>query len=125
MVYFVENHSKSLELIRKNILKLKIVEPYKILHQDVLQFLANNNKTSANFEMVDLILIDPPFTQALSDQVLTLLTKCHFITPETLIAIESAKKERLEKQYSDLIQIDQRVFGDKLLSFFRKNFDKK
>jgi hypothetical protein len=36
------------------------------------------------------------------------------------MAIESAKREKLEAQYGSLIRSDHRVFGDKILSFFTK-----
>jgi 16S rRNA G966 N2-methylase RsmD len=38
--------------------------------------------------------------------------------PQTIMAIESARREKVEKSYSNLVMYDQREFGDKFLSFF-------
>lgn len=112
-VTFIENHLKSLELIRKNIEKLKITEPHLILKQEVLSFL--KSKTTKTF---DLILIDPPFTKQMADEVMLTLSTSTLFHENTLIAIESAKKESLQLSYNTLHCADQRLFGDKILSFF-------
>jgi 16S rRNA (guanine966-N2)-methyltransferase len=115
-VLFVESHPKSIEIIRKNIQKLKVTEPHVVWNQDVLRFL--NKPTSSGF---DIIFADPPFTEAMADEVLTVASQSEVFGLNTIMAIESAKKEKLEKQYGDVILTDQRVFGDKILSFFRKS----
>ncbi len=114
-VTFVENHVKSLEIIRKNLEKLKVTEPHKIISMDVLRFL----KSPSTKETYDIIFADPPFTEQLADTVISSLSQSSLIKDSTIIAIESAKKEKLEPKYGSLQCYDQRVFGDKILSFFK------
>lgn len=115
-VTFVENHPKSLEIIRKNLTKLKVSEPYQIISQDVIKFIS---KTSIP-QVFDIIFIDPPFTKQMADEVLSTLSQSPLFNDKTLIAIESAKKEKLLLEYPPLYCFDQRVFGDKILSFFKQ-----
>jgi len=112
---FVENHPKSLELIRKNIEKLKLTELYFIINKDVIEFLKTPHS-----KKFDIILIDPPFTKQMADEVMLKLSQSFLFHENTIIAIESAKKEKLEQSYNSLCCIDQRHFGDKVLSFFRQ-----
>jgi len=118
-VTFVENHPKSLELIRKNLEKLKVTESYHILNKEVIQFIQKAPPSQSQPLPFDIIFIDPPFTKQMADEVMKTLSVSQLFMPTTLIAIESAKKEKLELNYSPLICSDQRHFGDKVLSFFQ------
>lgn len=111
-VCFVESHPKSIEIIRKNIEKLKIAEGYKIINRDVIKFIQNPPDTA-----FDIIFADPPFTKQMADEVMSTMSKSTLFATHTIMAIESARKEKLEREYGDLICTDQREFGDKILSF--------
>lgn len=112
-VTFVESHPQSLSIIRKNIEKLKVSEPYDIISKDVISFLKNPPA-----QQMDVIFADPPFTKAMADEVMQTIAQTSLFAPHTVMAIESAKKEKLEDRYGSLSRIDQRIFGDKVLSFF-------
>lgn len=114
-VFFVESHSRSLEIIRKNIEKLKVTEPHTVWNQDVIRFL--QKPPNSNF---DIIFADPPFTREMADEVLTVISTSPVFSAHSVLAIESAKREKLEDNYGDVIRSDQRIFGDKILSFFTK-----
>jgi 16S rRNA (guanine966-N2)-methyltransferase len=114
-VIFVESHPKSLEIIRKNLEKLKVTEPHQIINKDVIRFLQNPPDT-----VFDVIFADPPFTKQMADEVMTAASVSTIFGEKTIMAIESAKREKLEAQYGSLIRSDHRVFGDKILSFFTK-----
>lgn len=114
-VLFVESHPKSLEIIRKNIEKLKVTETHSIWNKDVLRFLEKPPEKT-----FDIIFADPPFTKQMADEVMTLVSQSSVFADHTIMAIESAKREKLEETYGDLVRSDQRVFGDKILSFFTK-----
>lgn len=114
-VLFVESHPKSLEIIRKNIEKLKVTETHSIWNKDVLRFLENPPEKT-----FDIIFADPPFTKQMADEVMTFASQSSVFAEHTIMAIESAKREKLADTYGDLVRSDQRVFGDKILSFFTK-----
>ncbi len=114
-VLFVESHPKSLEIIRKNLDKLKVTEPYTVQNKDVIRFLQMPPEKT-----FDIIFADPPFTKQMADEVMAAASQSSVFGNNTIMAIESAKKEKLEAEYGELIRSDQRIFGDKILSFFIK-----
>lgn len=115
-VDFVEMNPRSIEILKKNIALLKLTpNEYRIYKQDVLAYL---KKYSA--EPYDLILADPPFTEKMAHDVMQAMAVSGCIGEQTLIAIESQKKERMEDAYGDLQRYDMKDYGDKILSFFSK-----
>lgn len=117
-VVFVEKNKKSIEIIRKNIAKFKIAEPHQIIPKDVISFLKNYE--GAPF---DLIFCDPPFTEKMADAVMAAMALSKVFHENTLISIESGRKEKIGESYPPLGRYDQREFGDKFLSFFKKDTD--
>lgn len=119
-VIFVEKHPKSLDILRQNLNKLKVpVTDYRIVNMDVLAYLKNYQG-----EPFDIIFADPPFTEKMAHAVMEHASKSTAFGPETLMAIESERRERMEDLYGDLERYDHREFGDKVLSFFLKKQDK-
>ncbi len=119
-VTFVDDHRKSLEITRKNIEKLMIPkESYKIIQTDVLKFLKSYSDPSVN-----IIFADPPFTKMMAHEVMQAADLSKAFGAETVLAIESAGKERIDTEYSQLERFDAREYGDKVLSFFRKKVNK-
>lgn len=115
-VVFVEQHKKSVEIIRKNLQKFNVTEPTQVIQKDVLSFL----KTYGG-EPFDIIFCDPPFTQEMADDVMKTMSNSKVFHENTLITIESGRREKIGEDYSTLIRYDYREFGDKFLSFFRKS----
>lgn len=109
----VESHPKSLKIIHDNLKALKIKNEIRVIKSDVFDYIKRFK--GAPF---DVIFIDPPFTEKLSHAVLESVAKSPLFKPGTVIAIESARKERVEDEYSPLRLIDRRTFGDKILSLF-------
>ncbi|MBX2988618.1 MAG: 16S rRNA (guanine(966)-N(2))-methyltransferase RsmD [Bdellovibrionaceae bacterium] len=115
-VLFVEKHPKSLQITRDNLQKLKAGrDEYELQSQDVLRFL----KTYTG-EPFDLIFADPPFTEAMAHEVMEHASASAAFGAETLMMIESARRERIDDEYETLRRVDSREFGDKILSFYRK-----
>lgn len=119
-VTFVDDNRKSLEITKKNIEKLKVpAESYKVIQTDVLKFLKNYKGDSVN-----IIFADPPFTEKMAHEVMLCADVSAAFGPQTVLAIESAGKERIDTEYPSLERFDAREYGDKVLSFFRKKADK-
>ena len=113
---FVEQNRKSIDIIRRNQEKLKIQEPVQIVPKDVLKFL--HSYQGGPF---DIIFIDPPFTEAMADEVMIALSKQpRLILEHTVISIESGRREKIQDDYSPLFRYDTREFGDKFLSFYQR-----
>lgn len=112
-VVAVENHKGSLKIIQENIRKLKITEGLSVRALDVFRFLKGYESLP-----FDLILIDPPFTQAIAHDVMLALAKSKVYSESTRIAIESSKHERLDQFYGPIILETTKNYGDKNLSLF-------
>lgn len=114
-VVFVDAHPKSIGILRQNVDKLKVEEDFEIVNNDVFRFLKRGG-----YKAFDLIFIDPPFTEVIADKVLQALSEApSFFHPGTLIAIESARREKVVDNYGALERYREREFGDKLLSLFK------
>lgn len=119
-VEFVEMNPKSIAILKKNVELLKIpASEYKIHKQDVLAYLKRYQG-----EGFHLILIDPPFTETMAHEVMQALDGSKCFHENTLIAIESVKKERIDEEYNNLYRYDFNDYGDKVLSFFAKRQQK-
>ena len=115
-VDFVEMNLKSIQILKKNIELLKLdPKEYSISKIDVLSYLKKYQG-----KPYDLILVDPPFTEKMAHDVMLAIDLSQCFGPETLIAIESQKKERMDDNYSNLFRYDMNDYGDKILSFFTK-----
>jgi 16S rRNA (guanine966-N2)-methyltransferase len=113
-VLFVEKSKKSIGILEKNLQKLKVDEPHQIINKDVFLFLKSYE--GAPFQ---LIFADPPFTEQLADQVLEAICQSNIFGMDSLVMIESARKEKLVDEYSKAVRVKKKEFGDKVLSFFR------
>lgn len=85
--YFVDNASKALSCIQKNLLFTKMENRAIVIKQDALSAL--NNVTE---EEVDLIFMDPPYDSRLERNTLEVLQRMRYVTENTLIVVEADKK---------------------------------
>jgi 16S rRNA (guanine966-N2)-methyltransferase len=69
-------------------------------------------------------LADPPFTEKMAHKVMESASKSPAFGAQTLMTIESQRRERMDDLYGDIERYDHREFGDKILSFFAKKKDK-
>ena len=117
-VVAVEQNPKSLEIILKNSGAFEHPAELNLQKNDVFRFL----KSYAG-DPFDVVLADPPFTQAIAHDVMEALAASRVYGQETVLVVEAARRERLESLYPPLREIDRRQFGDKLLAFFRTTSD--
>jgi 16S rRNA (guanine966-N2)-methyltransferase len=119
-VDLVENHRKSLSIIRENLALLKIAEGCKVHPLDAFKYIGKFSGPP-----YDLVLVDPPFTRAWAHELATQIAESRLISESSWVVIESSSKERLDEAYPStsfpsLKRLDQRQFGDKNLSFFKR-----
>lgn len=113
-VISVESHPKSLSLIEKNRSLFKDTNNLTVFRSDVIKYLNRNSMLD-----FDIVLIDPPFTKALSDEVLKVLSESGPLNPNVRVFIESSSQEEVEETYGDLVCKTCLAFGDKFLREFR------
>lgn len=111
-VCFVDKQESSVRLLRSNLKLFPIENQCSIFKGDVFFFFKNKHQP------YDIIFADPPFTQALADEVMRALSQSSLFYDETVVAIESGIKEKINKTYPPFVLKSQKNFGDKLLSIF-------
>jgi 16S rRNA (guanine966-N2)-methyltransferase len=111
---FVEQNRKSIEIIKKNIQKLKVSEPIQIIQKDAFRFLK-----SFEGPPFDLIFVDPPFTEEIADSILLAASESAIFHENSILTIESGRREKVQDEYTKITRYDVREFGDKFLSFYR------
>lgn len=112
-VDLVENHRKSLAIIKENLTLLKISQGFQLHAQDAFAYIKRYDG-----EPYDVVIADPPFTQKLAHDLGQAIGASKLLHPESWVVIEASSKERLDDAYPGLSRFDQRVFGDKHLNFF-------
>lgn len=117
-VDLVENHRKSLAIIRENLAVLKIEDGYKVFPIDAFKYIK-----SYEGPPYDIVIADPPFTQALAHDLGQAIGSSRLISEQSSVVIEASSKERMDEAYPGLIRLDQRSFGDKNLNFFGWSHD--
>jgi 16S rRNA (guanine966-N2)-methyltransferase len=111
---FVEMNPKSLAIARQNFEKLKIPSSnYKVISMEVIAFLK-----SFKGEPFDIIFADPPFTEKMAHFVMEAASTSAAFGANTVLAIESQAKERMEDRYGQVVRYSKKEYGDKILSMF-------
>ena len=59
-VYFFENHSLAIKVLKKNVLSLNTMNNYKIIEKDCFDYFDSKNILNVRF---DIIFIDPPYKE--------------------------------------------------------------
>ena len=86
-VYFIEKNNKACSIIKDNISFTKLEENAIVVSKDALSALSMINE-----EHVDIIYMDPPYSEAYEEKILEFLGELRFITKDTIIVIEAALK---------------------------------
>lgn len=116
----VEVHKRSLAIIRENLEKLGIKGEIAVVAADVLQYVR-----SYSGQAYDVILVDPPFTEKMADEVLQALASAPgLLTGDGVVMVEASTHETVRASYQGrgfcLERFDDRDYGDKIVSYFRK-----
>lgn len=116
-VFFCEKDKKALEVIKKNIQKMRVEEKVEIAFMDYKKFL----DTSEN--KYDFIYIDPPYDTDFIKISLEEISKNQLLKDEGLIVAETDNEEKIEeikKLDIDINIYDIRKYGRARLIFMRK-----
>lgn len=102
--YFVENSKKALACIQANLHTTRFEEKATVLRQDAVSALHYIHE-----KQIDIIYLDPPYQTAIAKDVLAALSRCTFVTDETIIIVETA----LDTDFSYLEEIDFEIIREK------------
>ncbi|MBQ3116070.1 MAG: 16S rRNA (guanine(966)-N(2))-methyltransferase RsmD [Clostridia bacterium] len=109
-VVFNDADKKSLQILKNNLLKLKVDEPYSIKNLDAINFL---DRTDEKF---DIVYIDPPYKSDLKREAVQKAERV--IKDNGLIILEDEKE--FDGQIDRLKITDRRKYGRVKLTFFQK-----
>ena len=90
-VYFIENYSQSLEILHKNIKKLKCEKKTRIFNEDVFNFFENEELKN---EKLDLIFLDPPYKEENIKIILKNINRLKLLKESGLIILHRHKKTK-------------------------------
>jgi len=106
-VVFIENYSKILDILKKNINSLKLEKNFKIIENDCFKILNKSIFLNTKF---DLIFIDPPYKEIKLDILINRIVECKVLKNNGLIIIHRHKKDD-QKLTEKLKILDQRIYG--------------
>jgi len=114
-VDMVEVSGKSIQIIKKNLINLKINEGVTIYKEEAIGYV-----TEYEGQPYDLIFIDPPFPSKICVKTLEATAKSQVIDSDSRVIIEHSRHEPLEEEVLSLRRVDSRSYGDKLLAIYMK-----
>ena len=92
-VYFFENYKKSVDILLKNIRKLKCEKKAIVLNENAFSFF--ENRTLKN-EKLDLIFLDPPYKEENIKVILENISKLKLLKESGLVVLHRHKKSKDE-----------------------------
>ena len=111
-IYFVEKNKSIINILKKNINKLKAKEKVNIFENDVFQIM-KKNIFSIKF---DLIFCDPPFKDQNVENLINLIVKGNFLEKDGIIIFHK-NKNSTSKIPEFFKIIDERVYGISKITF--------
>jgi 16S rRNA (guanine966-N2)-methyltransferase len=112
----VDSDREALALCRANTDALGFTSQVEVLAQPVDRALETLGRRGDRF---DLVFADPPYAARVVEPVLEGMAKHGLLAPEGTVVIEHDKREAAPEAHAGFARVDQRRFGDTLVSFFR------
>lgn len=115
-VTFVEIDPRAVQIIRKNILKLKLDSEASVVQDDALHYLEGSDK-------FDIIFADPPYDQRIGDTLLEKILKFDRLNPDGVVVIESSPDETFRpfEKYAGIACYKQKKWGESFVTILRLN----
>ena len=114
-VYFVEKQKDAIEILEKNIKKLKLKNRIKTFFNDVFDLIEKKKIFKSKF---DLVFCDPPFKNADIRKLIELIFNKNLLDKNGIIIIHRNKnfKEKLPSYFEI---VDERIYGISKILFGR------
>ena len=115
---FIDISPVSIETIKKNGAKAKLLENMKIYRLDSIRGLM---KLAQNGDRFDLIFCDPPYNQGFVARVLEKVDSTNLLVADGFLVVEHSKHEELMDNLKNLILKRTEIYGETIISFFTVN----
>ena len=106
-VYFIENKKDAIEILEKNIEKLKVKNKIKLFFDDIFKLIEKKNIFTSKF---DLIFCDPPFKDTNIEKLINSIFNNNLLNKNGIIILHRQKstKEKLPDYFKI---IEARTYG--------------
>lgn len=112
----VDQDREALGLCRQNTDHLGFTAQVEILSMPVARAVETLGKRGAKF---DLIFADPPYAARVVEGVLEQVARAGVLAPGGTVIVEHDKREPAPESHEGFSRVDERRFGDTVVSFFR------
>ena len=114
-IYFVDNEQNSLDIVRKNLSKIKFSNDEKA---NIKIIKADAKKSFKNINIIfNIVLIDPPYNSNIFHSCLQNLREDNLIDLNSYIFLETSKKEVLELEGFEVLDI--KLYGKSKLTILK------
>ena len=114
-IYFVDNEQNSLDIVRKNLSKIKFSNDEKA---NIKIIKADAKKPFKNINIIfNIVLIDPPYNSNIFHSCLQNLKEENLIDFKSYIFLETSKKEVLELEGFEVLDI--KLYGKSKLTILK------
>ncbi|MBM7615836.1 16S rRNA (guanine(966)-N(2))-methyltransferase RsmD [Alkaliphilus hydrothermalis] len=115
--YFVDQSRKSVETIKYNLEKTRLISSAEIISSDI----SSGIKRIAHKKVqADLIFMDPPYGKGLINSTLSLIVSTNLLKPSGLIVVEHDKNdEEILVDTEELTCIRKNNYGNTSISFYQ------
>lgn len=114
-VTFVDASSGSINVLKRNLEKLKLKDKSTVIRMDGLKALKRLQQT---FQM---IFADPPYLGGFIQRIVDLIAQSEVLERDGILILEHHKKETFSFPREKLPLIKQKRFGDTVISFLLKS----
>ena len=114
-VCFVEKKKEAIEILEKNIEKLKLKNRIKTFFDDVFDLIEKKKFFKSKF---DLVFFDPPFKNVDVEKLIELIFNKNLLTKNGIIILHRNKNSK-EKLPSYFEVVDERIYGISKIIFGR------
>jgi len=106
-VYFVEKKKEAIEILEKNIKKLRVKNKIKIFFSDIFELIEKEKIPESKF---DLIFCDPPFKDINIEKLINLIFNKNLMNKNGIMILHRNKNTK-EKLPNCFKIIDERIYG--------------
>lgn len=114
---FVDRSHAACSIVRQNLDALDLLSAGEVIESGVVETIDHLKRRGRRF---DIAFIDPPYHEGLVPRTLEALADGLVLTPDPVVIAAVDRKEEIEGLFGVLIRVDERVYGDNRLIFYRR-----
>jgi len=111
---FVESEPKCCDIIKENLEKTKLSSQARVYCCNVFKAISFLDKE------YNIILMDPPYTNASTGEFITQLAQSPLVVAKTTVVVTHAARIPLNQAYATLNLVKEHRHGDSCISFYQK-----